>query len=630
MEKEKKALTPATRTSTLSPSRKNTLAPTKKSTPMSITFRNAGNALREIGSSVNGQLNTIKYGLTNYTEKNKLGKRLQSTWQKLGEFSKKGLTSIKNGLTSIGNGLVSLTDKIAPISVEFKPLKEDSGKIAKSIKGYNTLLEKELSSGKSWFKETSITSAEKGKLSAIADKTVEIIESIQEKSLAFFKNTGKKIKELSSNVAVKLKEFKESASEKWKSYFPKIKTAFRDAKAKIVAGTAVVVGAVKSGLDRFRRDLKEISEGAEEEFHLTKSNLEDRNNFNSVFDEENGLVVREGSNALIPLSPESTKLVPLEQGKQTKANENMEEDEFVFYPNGEYQEPEKKKEGFVLHEIQEDTPKKSHKKAPKAKMPHVRTKFVDDLYEQAKADDLLSYWEFIKFQMNRAKYHISLDKSFDVENFTNTMDKIIYTTKNFINKNADEFETFEECLAYIPVKYPQLKEDVLVAFDALDKLSSDLKIGESPLSQADRENIAEFLKTINVENIKYGFDLDDLDVTAIKEEPKVEEDKSLEDVGITLAPDENNILLDDLLAPTEEPTIEQLPYIEDINNKDNEPKVEQLPYIEDIKRPKSPELLFYIEVVQKICVTTVSVEEQRQFVALAGELSNNTQTYKYA
>lgn len=618
---EKKALTPATRTSSIAPT---------KNTPMPITFRNAGNALREIGGSVNGQLNTIKYGLTNYTEENKLGKRLQITWQKLGEFSKKGLTSIKNGLTSIGNGLVSLTDKIAPISVEFKPLKEDSGKIAKSIKGYNTFLEKELSSGKNWFKETNITSAKKGKVSAIADKTVEIIESIQEKSLAFFKDTGKKIKELSSSVADKLKEFKKSASEKWESYAPKIKTAFRDAKAKIVAGTAVVVGAVKSGLDKFRRDLKEISEGAEEEFHLTKSNLEDRNNFNSVFDEENGLVVREGSNALIPLSPESTKLVPLEQGKQTKANENMEEDEFVFYPNGEYQEPEEKKEGFVLHEIQEDTPKKSHKKAPKAKMPHVRTKFVDDLYEQAKADDLLSYWEFIKFQMNRAKYHISLDKSFDVENFTNTMDKIIYTTKNFINKNADEFETFEECLAYIPVKYPQLKEDVLVAFDALDKLSSDLKIGESPLSQADRENIAEFLKTINVENIKYGFDLDDLDVTAIKEEPKVEEDKSLEDVGITLAPDENNILLDDLLAPTEEPTIEQLPYIEDINNKDNEPEVEQLPYIEDIKRPKSPELLFYIEVVQKICVTTVSVEEQRQFMALADELSNNTQTYKYA
>ena len=618
MEKEKKALTPATRTSSI--------APTKK-TPMPITFRNAGNALREIGSSVNGQLNTIKYGLTNYTEKNKLGKRLQSTWQKLGEFSKKGLTSIKNGLTSIGNGLVSLTDKIAPISVEFKPLKEDSGKIAKSIKNYNSFLGEKLSSGKSWFKETSITSAEKGKLSAVADKTVEIIESIQEKSLAFFKDTGKKIKELSSSVADKLKEFKKSASEKWESYAPKIKTAFRDAKAKIVAGTAVVVGAVKSGLDRFRRDLKEISEGAEEEFHLTKNNLEDRNNFNSVFDEENGLVVREGSNALIPLSPESTKLVPLEQDKQTKANENMEEDEFVFYPNGEYQEPEEKEEGFVLHEIQEDTPKKSHKKAPKAKMPHVRTKFVDDLYEQAKADDLLSYWEFIKFQMNRAKYHISLDKSFDVENFTNTMDKIIYTTKNFINKNADEFETFEECLAYIPVKYPQLKEDVLVAFDALDKLSSDLKIGESPLSQADRENIAEFLKTINVENIKYGFDLDDLDVTAIKEEPKVEEDKSLEDVGITLAPDENNILLDDLLAPTEEPTIEQLPYIEDINNKDNEPKVEQLPYIED-KRPNPPVSL-YIKVVQKICVT-VSVEEQRQFVALADELSNNTQTYKYA
>ena len=620
MEKEKKALTPATRTSSI--------APTKK-TPMPITFRNAGNALREIGGSINGQLNTIKYGLTNYTEENKLGKRLQSTWQKLGEFSKKGLTSIKNGLTSIGNGFISLTDKIAPMSVEFKPLKEDSGKIAKSIKGYNTFLEKELSSGKSWFKETNITSAEKGKLSAVADKTVEIIKNIQEKSLAFFKDTGKKIKELSSSVADKLKEFKKSASEKWESYAPKIKTAFRDAKAKIVAGTAVVVGAVKSGLDKFRRDLKEISEGAEEEFHLTKSNLEDRNNFNSVFDEENGLVVREGSNALIPLSPESTKLVPLEQDKQTKANENMEEDEFVFYPNGEYQESEEKEKGFVLHEIQEDTPKKSHKKAPKAKMPHVRTKFVDDLYEQAKADDLLSYWEFIKFQMNRAKYHISLDKSFDVENFTNTMDKIIYTTKNFINKNADEFETFEECLAYIPVKYPQLKEDVLVAFDALDKLSSDLKIGESPLSQADRENIAEFLKTINVENIKYGFDLDDLDVTAIKEEPKVEEDKSLKDVGITLAPDENNILLDDLLAPTEEPTIEQLPYIEDINNKDNEPKVEQLPYIEDIKRPKSPELLFYIEVVRKICVT-VSVEEQRQFVALAGELSNNTQTYKYA
>lgn len=618
---EKKALTPATRTSSIAPT---------KNTPMPITFRNAGNALREIGGSVNGQLNTIKYGLTNYTEENKLGKRLQITWQKLGEFSKKGLTSIKNGLTSIGNGLVSLTDKIAPISVEFKPLKEDSGKIAKSIKGYNTFLEKELSSGKNWFKETNITSAKKGKVSAIADKTVEIIESIQEKSLAFFKDTGKKIKELSSSVADKLKEFKKSASEKWESYAPKIKTAFRDAKAKIVAGTAVVVGAVKSGLDRFRRDLKEISEGAEEEFHLTKNNLEDRNNFNSVFDEENGLVVREGSNALIPLSPESTKLVPLEQDKQTKANENMEEDEFVFYPNGEYQEPEEKEEEFVLHEIQEDTPKKSHKKAPKAKMPHVRTKFVDDLYEQAKADDLLSYWEFIKFQMNRAKYHISLDKSFDVENFTNTMDKIIYTTKNFINKNADEFETFEECLAYIPVKYPQLKEDALVAFDALDKLSSDLKIGESPLSQADRENIAEFLKTIKVENIKYGFDLDDLDVTAIKEEPKVEEDKSLEDVGITLAPDENNILFDDLLAPTEEPTIEQLPYIEDINNKDNEPKVEQLPYIEDIKRPKSPELLFYIEVVQKICVTTVSVEEQRQFVALAGELSNNTQTYKYA
>lgn len=620
MEKEKKALTPATRTSTLAPT---------KNTPMPITFRNAGNALREIGSSINGQLNTIKYGLTNYTEENKLDKRLQITWQKLGEFSKKGLTSIKNGLTSIGNGLVALTDKIAPISVEFKPLKEDSGKIAKSIKGYNTFLEKELSSGKSWFKETSITSAKKGKLSAVADKTVEIIESIQEKSLAFFKDTSKKIKELSSSVADKLKEFKKSASEKWESYAPKIKTAFRDAKAKIVAGTAVVVGAVKSGLDKFRRDLKEISGEAEEEFRLTKRELEE-NNFNSVFDEENGLVVREGSNALIPLSPESTKLVPLEQDKQTKANENMEEDEFVFYPNGEYQEPEEKEEGFVLHEIQEDTPKKSHKKAPKAKTPHVRTKFVDDLYEQAKADDLLSYWEFIKFQMNRAKYHISLDKSFDVENFTNTMDKIIYTTKNFINKNADEFETFEECLAYIPVKYPQLTEDVLVAFDALDKLSSDLKIGESPLSQADRENIAEFLKTINVENIKYGFDLDDLDVTAIKEEPKVEEDKSLKDVGITLAPDENNILLDDLLAPTEEPTIEQLPYIEDINNKDNEPKVEQLPYIEDIKRPKSPELLFYIEVVQKICVTTVSVEEQRQFVALAGELSNNTQTYKYA
>ena len=618
MEKEKKALTPATRTSSIAPT---------KNTPMPITFRNAGNALREIGSSVNGQLNTIKYGLTNYTEENKLGKRLQSTWQKLGEFSKKGLTSIKNGLTSIGNGLVSLTDKIAPISVEFKPLKEDSGKIAKSIKNYNSFLGEKLSSGKSWFKETSITSAEKGKLSAIADKTVEIIESIQEKSLAFFKDTGKKIKELSSSVADKLKEFKKSASEKWESYAPKIKTAFRDAKAKIVAGTAVVVGAVKSGLDKFRRDLKEISGEAEEEFRLTKRELEE-NNFNSVFDEENGLVVREGSNALIPLSPESTKLVPLEQDKQTKANENMEEDEFVFYPNGEYQEPEEKGEEFVLHEIQEDTPKKSHKKAPKAKMPHVRTKFVDDLYEQAKADDLLSYWEFIKFQMNRAKYHISLDKSFDVENFTNTMDKIIYTTKNFINKNADEFETFEECLAYIPVKYPQLKEDVLVAFDALDKLSSDLKIGESPLSQADRENIAEFLKTINVENIKYGFDLDDLDVTAIKEESKVEEDKSLEDVGITLAPDENNILLDDLLAPTEEPTIEQLPYIEDINNKNNKPKVEQLPYIED-KRPNPPVSLYIIEVVRKICVT-VSVEEQRQFVALAGELSNNTQTYKYA
>lgn len=623
MEKEKKALTPATRTSSI--------APTKK-TPMPITFRNAGNALREIGSSINGQLSTIKHGLTNYIQENKLGERLQSTWQKLGEFSKKGLTSIKNGLASIGNGFISLTDKIAPMSVEFKPLKEDSGKIAKSIKGYNTFLEKELSSGKSWFKETSITSAKKGKLSAIADKTVEIIKNIQEKSLAFFKDTGKKIKELSSNVAVKLKEFKKSASEKWESYAPKIKTAFRDAKAKIVAGTAVVVGAVKSGLDKFRRDLKEISEGAEEEFHLTKSNLEDRNNFNSVFDEENGLVVREGSNALIPLSPESTKLVPLEQGKQTKANENMEEDEFVFYPNGEYQEPEEKEEAFVLHEIQEDTPKTPRQKTPKKteNTPHVKTKYVDNFYEQAQSDNLLSYWEFIKFQMNRAKYHISLDKSFDVENFTNTMDKIIYTTKNFINKNADEFETFEECLAYIPVKYPQLKEDVLVAFDALDKLSSDLKIGESPLSQADRENIAEFLKTINVENIKYGFDLDDLDVTAIKEEPKVEEDKSLEDVGITLAPDENNILLDDLLAPTEEPTIEQLPYIEDINNKDNEPKVEQLPYIEDIKRPKSPELLFYIEVVQKICVTTVSVEEQRQFVALASELSNNTQTYKYA
>ena len=110
--------------------------------------------------------------------------------------------------------------------------------------------------------------------------------------------------------------------------------------------------------------------------------------------------------------------------------------------------------------------------------------------------------------MNSAYIYPSLAKSFDVQDFVEKVNNIINIAGKFLDKEINQYNNIEECLAIVASKFPKLKGDIQIVTDALKKLCSDLTNDIGPLNDLDKKNISKFINIINHNDIKIGFNLD--------------------------------------------------------------------------------------------------------------------------
>ena len=641
----------------------------------------SGDVLSQIGNRINEFFSDLRYSISNFWQEHEIAEKLREFWNKISEWAKNGLNALKNGLHAMANGFVSLGNKLKKIGGKvFDSLKSGASQIMNNVKNFTAFLGQRIVAGVEWFKEnfSNLRTVVKEKLKLAFENTKKFIYNVGQKSRDFFANISTKVKQFSTNFVVKMKEFKKNAGKKWKEFSAKIKDVFENSKAKIIAGTAVVATADKSGLDKFKdnfakmkenvanklkdfkakftenaeerqarreanrearmakreADAERKAEEAEKRRELAEQREEERKSKAEIRAEarEERKRKREEAKALklskrnnniepefVPFDFDQNNnlpsLTPVDRdlpstnnfshalSPNDRDNNLMENPNHALKPNdpvyGFKIDPEEPIfDEPPLHEIQEGPSfdKSQLHIAPKNNFDFSFGDFGDD------ENDITDAWKLIKFQMNRTKFHSSLEKSFNVENFINTMDKIIYVAKDYIEKNDRVlFENLEECLAYIPTKYPELKEDVLMAYDALDKLSTDLNGKSNKLNDLDKQNIGEFLNLIDYEGIGLGFDLDNYKFEPSKDK-KEPEDNSLADIGANIIDSQKPFVID-MFEPNSPLTKkipnaiypEELEFPLDTREIDKEPEVRILPHIQKIGEKPEVKILPHIQ-----------------------------------
>ena len=499
----------------------------------------SGEAFRELGEKIGDFFSNLKYSISNFWEEHEITEKIKEFWEKMGEWLQNGWEMIKKGFQSIGEGFVWLGHKIAEIGGKaLEGIKTAAIFISDKIKTFASFIGEKFSSAIDWFKENLPKLGDKIKtgFSIAIENTKKFISGVAEKCREFFSTVGTKMKEFGSNFVTAMRNLKDKMGEKWSEISPKIKEFFSNAKVKIIAGVTAVVAGVKLASNKFKNYFAGLKEKMSQKLtairEARRERKEDKHKNRELkkADKEAKREEKQAERAKRKAEKEGRKRQKDEiQGLNPELNDN-DNDEFVGIEpspknksndkddieDGEYGIVESKPKDMSpysgLHEIEEDDDYDIVESRPGER---IFDDDDDDFNTIELDDDDLSpkqvedYWEIIKTQMERTKNFEALSKSFYVNKFMDTMDKIIGKTSSFIaTYENDMFDNFEECLAIIPNYYPALKEDVLIVFDMLDKLSSDLKT-DNVFSFEDKKNIQKFLDDYGVDYFGYGFGLDE-------------------------------------------------------------------------------------------------------------------------
>ena len=465
----------------------------------------------EIGGQINEFFRDLKYSASSFRTDSEIKTKLTEIWDKIEEWANNEMHHLTDGLRVTGNKLASFGDKLSEIDRStFDKLKKSTANIQTNTDNFIDFLNEKFVNGIKWFKGTLETSEvkEKESLNNVEKNTNKFINAIGKKSVNFFSNVGKRIKNISTDFITEMEEFKAKSASKWDTLKSKIKKILDNSKTKIVAGTAIVASSIQNGLSRFKSIFQEMRESIAKKFNSIRGKKDEEENlqisssseiitenieqseventienYNNEIDETISSLERQAKNSVEDNEQIDTNLdqkdSDLEEDKEFEDDDDLEEDE-EFEDDDDLEEDE---------EFEDD----------------------DDLEEDEALEEectVSDTWKFIEFQMNSAYIYPSLAKSFDVQDFVEKVNNIINIAGKFLDKEINQYNNIEECLAIVASKFPKLKGDIQIVTDALKKLCSDLTNDIGPLNDLDKKNISKFINIINHNDIKIGFNLD--------------------------------------------------------------------------------------------------------------------------
>ncbi len=465
----------------------------------------------EIGGQINEFFRDLKYSASSFRTDSEIKTKLTEIWDKIEEWANNEMHHLTDGLRVTGNKLASFGDKLSEIDRStFDKLKKSTANIQTNTDNFIDFLNEKFVNGIKWFKGTLETSEvkEKESLNNVEKNTNKFINAIGKKSVNFFSNVGKRIKNISTDFITEMEEFKAKSASKWDTLKSKIKKILDNSKTKIVAGTAIVASSIQNGLSRFKSIFQEMRESIAKKFNSIRGKKDEEENlqisssseiitenieqseventienYNNEIDETISSLERQAKNSVEDNEQIDTNLdqkdSDLEEDKEFEDDDDLEEDE-EFEDDDDLEEDEEFEDDDDLEEDEE-------------------------LEEEFTVSDT---WKFIEFQMNSAYIYPSLAKSFDVQDFVEKVNNIINIAGKFLDKEINQYNNIEECLAIVASKFPKLKGDIQIVTDALKKLCSDLTNDIGPLNDLDKKNISKFINIINHNDIKIGFNLD--------------------------------------------------------------------------------------------------------------------------
>ena len=467
----------------------------------------------EIGGQINEFFRDLKYSASSFRTDSEIKTKLTEIWDKIEEWANNEMHHLTDGLRVTGNKLASFGDKLSEIDRStFDKLKKSTANIQTNTDNFIDFLNEKFVNGIKWFKGTLETSEvkEKESLNNVEKNTNKFINAIGKKSVNFFSNVGKRIKKISTDFITEMEEFKAKSASKWDTLKSKIKKILDNSKTKIVAGTAIVASSIQNGLSRFKSIFQEMRESIAKKFNSIRGKKDEEENleissddsseiitenieqseventienYNNEIDETISSLERQAKNSVEDNEQIDTNLdqkdSDLEEDKEFEDDDDLEEDE-EFEDDDDLEEDEEFEDDDDLEEDEE-------------------------LEEEFTVSDT---WKFIEFQMNSAYIYPSLAKSFDVQDFVEKVNNIINIAGKFLDKEINQYNNIEECLAIVASKFPKLKGDIQIVTDALKKLCSDLTNDIGSLNDLDKKNISKFINIINHNDIKIGFNLD--------------------------------------------------------------------------------------------------------------------------
>ena len=295
-----------------------------------------------------------------------------------------------------------------------------------------------------------------------------------------------------------MEEFKAKSASKWDTLKSKIKKILDNSKTKIVAGTAIVASSIQNGLSRFKSIFQEMRESIAKKFNSIRGKKDEEENLQISSDDSSEII---------------TENIEQSEVENTIENYNNEIDETISSLERQAKNSVEDNEQIDTNLDQKDSDLEEDKEFEYDDDLEEDEEFEDDddLEEDEELEEEFTVsdtWKFIEFQMNSAYIYPSLAKSFDVQDFVEKVNNIINIAGKFLDKEINQYNNIEECLAIVASKFPKLKGDIQIVTDALKKLCSDLTNDIGSLNDLDKKNISKFINIINHNDIKIGFNLD--------------------------------------------------------------------------------------------------------------------------
>ena len=467
----------------------------------------------EIGGQINEFFRDLKYSASSFRTDSEIKTKLTEIWDKIEEWANNEMHHLTDGLRVTGNKLASFGDKLSEIDRStFDKLKKSTANIQTNTDNFIDFLNEKFVNGIKWFKGTLETSEvkEKESLNNVEKNTNKFINAIGKKSVNFFSNVGKRIKKISTDFITEMEEFKAKRASKWDTLKSKIKKILDNSKTKIVAGTAIVASSIQNGLSRFKSIFQEMRESIAKKFNSIRGKKDEEENLEISSDDSSEII---------------TENIEQSEVKNTIENYNNEIDETISSLERQAKNSVEDNEQIDINLDQKDSDLEEDKEFEDDDDLEEDEEFEDDddLEEDEEFEDdddleedeeleeeftVSDTWKFIEFQMNSAYIYPSLAKSFDVQDFVEKVNNIINIAGKFLDKEINQYNNIEECLAIVASKFPKLKGDIQIVTDALKKLCSDLTNDIGPLNDLDKKNISKFINIINHNDIKIGFNLD--------------------------------------------------------------------------------------------------------------------------